>query len=291
MSYMGWPYPTSPKYANKCDVSTCNGAAALTEVGPLRESSWPLKDKQLAPHIAHAVYINLDWDTARRDSMNKQLAAVAATSRSHGVNFTFERLSAVPAADVQKNASFEAFRARGFSTNSYPNMMDDWRTAAVQYSHESIIERIEQQGQQLLAKHEVWLILEDDAKVPPNLEMEWAKLWPYIPKEWDIMRVGWFGMENGCKACVNTKLHLAFWSDPPPHGPCSYCGTQGYIVNPATAKKVMQRLKTSKLYYIDALLGAATPPGEDRARVPDLAVFAPIPTIIKQDETFESDRV
>lgn len=293
LSMLGWPVPTAPtvqRPAGSCDLSTCASGTAAKEVGKLREQAWPAKDKGPSPNIAHAVYINLDWDTKRRDFMDRQLAAVAARARSNGTNFTYERLSAVLAGKVQHNASFHTFRMRGFSDNKYPSMHGDWRTAAVQYSHESIIERVQQQKKELLAKNEVWLILEDDSNVPADLNEKMAELWPFVPKDWDILRLGWFGYKRPCQACVNAKFHVALWADPPPHGPCDYCGTQGYIVNPASAEKVMRRLRDSKLYYIDALLGAGTPPGEDKAKVPDLAVFVPIPAVITQEESFDSDR-
>lgn len=256
-------------------------------------SKWPSVGKAPPPRLSHAVYINLDWDTKRRDYMNSQLAAVAAEASATGRNFTWERLSALPADIVKMNASFAAFRSRGFSRAPYPSMgkpgHEDWITAAVEQSHESIIDEIARNANTLQSRNEVWLILEDDAMVPRNLEAQWEKIWPFVPAEWDVMRLGWFGGTR-CEASVNNRVHLAMWSDAPPHGPCEYCGTQGYVVNPQRASRVLQRLQNSKLYYIDNLLGAPTPPGEDAERVPPIAAFVPMPPIIHQNEHIASDR-
>lgn len=116
------------------------------------------------------------------------------------------------------------------------------------------------------------------------------QVWPYIPDDWDVVRIGWFGMrcEEGK---INDHVDMALWNDPPPKGPCYYCGVQGYVVNPANVDKVLERLKNSRLMYIDTLLGAPTPPFEDEQVVPPLKVFALQPPLINQNENFRSERV
>lgn len=145
-------------------------------------------------------------------------------------------------------------------------------------------------AKKLEAQHEVWLILEDDAIVTPNITLRWKELWPYIPNEWDILRLGWFGGDN-CSGRVNEFVDFALWSDPPPHGPCRYCGSHGYIVNPASVEKVIQRLQNSRIMHVDCLLGAQTPPNENPTLVPPLLSFVSRRSLIKQDDRFPSDRV
>jgi len=205
--------------------------------------------------------------------------------------FTFERLSAVPAANVKHDANFSEFRARGLSTVAYPSMsVAPWPTAACQYSHETIIEQVAARSKDMESSNELWLILEDDAIVPADLQDRWNRMWPFVPEDWDIVRLGWFGSH-----CSNFRINkfwdVAQWSDPPPSGPCYYCGVQGYMVNPARADRILERLRRSKVYLIDALLGAPTPPGENETEVPRLAVFAAQPKLIKQNESFHSDRI
>jgi len=135
--------------------------------------------------------------------------------------------------------------------------------------------------------------MEDDAVIPDDFEQQWEKLWPWIPEDWDVMRIGYNRLGGtDCRAVINQHMHYAFWLDPPPHGPCQYCGLQAYVVNPASGFKILQRIQRSHIFHPDNLFSAPTPPEEDPKRVPPLLVFASRPVFIGHDESdFESDRV
>lgn len=269
-----WPVPP--------DVS-CEPASPA--VRALRCQRWPLRKEQPAPRISRAVYINLRWDARRRDWMERQFDRL----RRQGSRFAVERVAAVEADEVRANPRFEAVRQRGFNPTKYPNVEGLWGVAGCQLSHVAVLRKLREEAPALLARREVWLVLEDDAQLPDNLEAAWERLWPFVPEAWDVLRLGWFGGST-CRGRVNDRLDLALWSDPPPSGPCSYCGSHAYVVNPASVDKVLHRLERARTMHTDCLLGAPTPPLEEPGELPPLLAFAVRPPLSLQNEHFPSDR-
>lgn len=256
----------------------------------LRCRSWPLQHKAPAPRISRALYINLDRDARRRRWMEGQLQQVRRNlTKGTARNFPVERVSAVDMQRAAKDTRFEGIRQQGFNPTQYPDVQGKWSVAGCTFSHLTILWRLRDHAEELLARREVWLVLEDDAAVGPDLEAAWEGLWPWLPEEWDLVRLGWFGGST-CAGRVNRRVDLALWSDPPPAGPCSYCGSHAYIVNPASVGKVIHRLEGSRLMHVDCLLGAPTPPMEDPHTLPPLLAFAPRPSLIMPNEDFPSDR-
>jgi len=244
----------------------------------------------VAPRIVHALYVNLDSSLQRRRWIEGQLQPLVQRAAHKGHNITAERVLAVDIARAQTDPQFESIRNRGFNPTPYPDVSEKWSVAGCTFSHLTILWKLQAEAQTLLAQNEVWLILEDDATIPVSLQEDWEELWPWLPSEWDVVRLGWFGGST-CKGSVNAKLDVALWSDPPPQGPCSYCGSHAYIVNPASVTKVIARLEHSRLMHVDCLLGAPTPPVEDPRRVPPLLAFAPRRSLSEPNYNFPSDRI
>merc|ERR1711972_1118233 len=188
------------------------------------------------------------------------------------------RMSAVNMFQARFDPRFAGIRAHGFNPIRYPIVQGKWGIAGCTFSHLTLLMEMRKIARNLQAQHEVWLILEDDAIVTPDIITNWKKLWPYVPNRWDILRLGWFGGDN-CSGRVNGLIDLALWNDPPPHGPCRYCGSHAYIVNPASLDKVIQRLQNSHIMHVDCLLGAQTPPNENPTLVPPLLSFAARPRL------------
>lgn len=267
-----------------------------SEVSALRCQRWPLEHKAPAPKITRALYINLDTDFRRRNWMEGQLRLVRRYSidqahrRHEPHEFDVERVSAVDIKQAQSDPDYEHVRQRGFNPTPYPNVMGKWSVAGCSLSHLKILRRMSRHAEELLRKREVWLILEDDAIVKRDIVADWEQIWDWLPEDWDILRLGWFGGST-CVGRVNDHIDLALWSDPPPSGPCSYCGSHAYIVNPASIQRVVHRIEGSKLMHVDCLLGAATPPLEDPKSLPELKAYAARPIRVLQNENFPSDRI
>lgn len=256
---------------------------------------WPLQ-KAPAPGISRVLYVNMDRDARRRAWMEGQLRRLRGNITEEAQlsgfvsNFTTERISAVDTLQAKTDSQFSSIRMRGFNPTSYPNVLGMWSVAGCTFSHLTILRKLQLQSVELLARNEVWLILEDDAIVGPAIGAAWQELWRWLPEDWDLVRLGWFG-GNTCRARVNDHVDLAMWSDPPPAGPCSYCGSHAYIVNPASVERVLQRLERSRIMHVDCLLGATTPPLEDPRQLPPLLSFAVRPIASEQNEHFPTDRV
>merc|ERR1719382_686937 len=122
------------------------------------------------------------------------------------------------------------------------------------------------------------MITEDDVEINPEFIQQWEELWPYIPEQWDILRVGWFGDHQNCSQAVNPRVDRAGWQDPH-SGECAYCGAQAYIVNPSSKERVLKRFEQSRITHADELLGAPTPQLESDAAVPALRAFVVWPTL------------
>jgi len=124
------------------------------------------------------------------------------------------------------------------------------------------------------------MITEDDVEIDPDFPDMWEELWRWMPDDWDIIRVGWFGDHQNCSQVVNSYIDLAAWQHN--HGgSCMYCGAQAYIVNPKSKQKVLDRFEKSRMTHADELLSAPTPPAEDPERVPPLKAFVAWPMLAK----------
>lgn len=260
------------------------GCQAVTpEVRAWRCLDWPAS-KAPAPRISRAVYINLGSDASRRMWMEAQLEELNVMA-----NITAQRFAAVSVEEVSTGGRFASERKRGFNPTPYPDVQGKWTVAGCMLSHLAVLRDLRRHAVELLKRQEVWLILEDDARVERDIVKGWERAWQYLPEEWDLVRLGWWGGST-CTARINEHVDLAWWQDPPPAGPCEYCGSHAYIVNPDAVQRVLRRFTNSKVMHADCLLGAATPPLEDPHEVPPLRAFALRPSLSSQNEDFPSDR-
>lgn len=287
---------TTFAHCSKSPLDRFSDCKAVVEVQVFRCMEWPLERKAPAPQISKALYINLDRDTRRRKWMEAQLETLqqnlSESARLQGLqrNFTIERISALDIHQAPTDPRFQRIRERGFNLVPYPVVDGRWSIAGCTFSHLTILWKLREHAAGLIARNEVWLVLEDDATVGSEIERTWQHLWPWLPMEWDIVRLGWFGGSE-CSARVNEHIDLALWKDDPPQGPCYYCGSHAYIVNPASIERVIHRLESSRIMHVDCLLGARTPPMEDSKVLPPLLAFATRPSISTPNYNFPTDRI
>lgn len=258
------------------------------EVHDLRRGPWPREHAGQAPEITKIMYINLDWDTNRSKYMEAQLRNLSRLWE--GRPLTWERLPAVDKDSFRDDVQYAEWRRRGFSQAQDPDVQGDWATAACAYSHYSAVSKIpEASGSDLV------LITEDDVEISPRFRQLWQQVWPFIPEEWDVLRVGWFGDFLNCTQVVNTHVDRAGWQNPGTHE-CAYCGAQAYIVNPSAKERVLQRFELSRITHADELLGAPTPQLEDPDAIPPLKSYVVWPMLAsthfdsRGSVAFRSDR-
>jgi len=276
------PSPTAPCSSPYLSWNErCRPASEL--IKNLRCQQWPTSRHRPAPQISHIVYINLDSSVQRAQWMESQLNSLPWI-QNFGV--TVKRFSAVNASRAKHSSKFADIRARGFNQVKYPDVTGKWGGAGGLFSHLLVLEELQRHAAELIADDSLWLIIEDDAILKGDFVIDWEKLWPFVPDTWDLLRLGWFGGAS-CRQSVNEHIDLASWSDPPPHGPCSYCGSHAYVVNPARVDRVIQRIRQAHIMHADCVISAPPPPTEDLA---PLLAFAVRPLLSWQNESFFSDR-
>jgi len=266
--------------------NTCPAQDPL--VRELRKHPWPNRKKGKAPKVSKVIYINMKWDRARRNFMEHQLRNLSHVWRKN-VSLTWERFEGVGAEHVEKDKAFADWREKGFSKSRVPHVAGDWGIAGCAYSHYSAIKKIPADSKELV------VIAEDDVEFKPNFPDMWEELWPWVPDEWDVLRVGWFGDHQNCSQVVNSYVDRAAWQQ---RGEvCMYCGAQAYIVNPKSKEKVLKRFTESRITHADELLGAPTPLMEDPAKVPPLKAYVAWPMLAQTHfdaggfPAFASDRI
>eukprot|EP00928_Gymnodinium_smaydae_P099027 TRINITY_DN9345_c0_g4_i1.p1 TRINITY_DN9345_c0_g4~~TRINITY_DN9345_c0_g4_i1.p1 ORF type:complete len:375 (-),score=56.33 TRINITY_DN9345_c0_g4_i1:207-1331(-) len=271
--------------ASRLRVESEDSCAATTaDVAAWRQQRWP-RQVGAAPRISRLVYINLNESLDRREWMEEQFREL----RGNGSVFEADRFPALTTAEVKNSARYEQWRKRGFSQLAYPPMKNSWATAANLLSH---YEAIRQHS-----KKEMVMILEDDVWIEPNFQQRWEKLWPFIPDDWDVLRVGGFlYAPSNCTQKVNDHIERASWADPAPRtpgaggGPCIACGTQALIVRPESVSRVLKRLEAVHFMHTDTAFSADTPPLEDSAQAAPLNVFMVRPFLVRHDEDVRSAR-
>lgn len=267
--------------------NTCPADSPL--VTELREQPWPNRKKGRAPKVSKVIYINMKWDPVRREFMEHQLRNLSETWRKN-VSLTWERFEGIGASHIEEDKVYSDWKEKGFSKAPFPKVAGDWAIAGCAASHYSSIQKIDSNSEDLV------MITEDDVEIDPDLPKMWEELWRWMPDDWDIMRVGWFGDHQNCSQVVNSYVDLAAWQQRPGSA-CMYCGAQAYIVNPKSKQKVLDRFEKSRITHADELLSAPTPLMEDPRDVPELKAFVAWPLLAKTHfgkdgfPAFQSDRI
>jgi len=272
------------------DTGLC--PAESEELEQLRKQKWPRNNAGKAPLIGKVLYINLAWDKSRMTYMENHLKVLSEKAfKDQAQRLEWGRLDAVDKTALQHERKYAMWRAKGFSPAKSPDVRGDWSTAACAYSHYQAISVIPE-----APNSDLVVIAEDDVEFNPHFLRDWEEVWPYVPDDWDVLRIGWFSDHQNCSQAVNARVDRAGWQDPR-NGECAYCGAQAYIVNPTSKERVLKRFENSRITHADELLGAPTPQLEDPWVVPPLKAYVIWPMLakIKFDEkgapAFISDRV
>jgi len=272
------------------DAEVC--PASTPSVRDLRQQPWPKLYAGTAPKISKIMYINLQWDEGRRQFMESQLQTLHnSVMAERGEELQWERIAATGKQEIEHGSDLAWWRNKGFSQARSPDVRGDWATAACAYSHYSAMSKIPEADDSDLV-----MITEDDVDISPNFLEEWDHIWPFVPHDWDVLRVGWFSDHQNCSEVVNHYVDRAGWMDPK-NGECAYCGAQAYIVNPRSKERVLKRFEKSKMTHADELLGAPTPQLEDPAHVPEIKAYVVLPMFANiafngdGSQKFGSDRI
>lgn len=257
-------------YAEQCE-------AASPEVAELRGMPWPRANAGAAPPISLVRYVNAEGDSQRRDAMETQLEGLRSSWNRSGAVLRWQRVTAVGAETFWMDQDFAQWRAKGFSTD----LEEDWESAARAYSH---FEAISGMPDTYSEAEGLVLIVDDRAKLRSGFLDMWQDLWPWLPENWDVLRLGWNADGQNCSQVVNSYIDSAAWKRSSEDGECMYCGAEAYIVNPASKKRVLARFEAARMADVSQLLGASVPEGEDAAAVPLLRSLAVWPSFATDPE-------
>jgi len=258
-------------------TQTCPAVNHLVQ--ELRKVRWPRKVGP-APKITKFIYINLDRSKARRRYMENQFTKLRQQLLENDhVEITWQRLPAADAHIMETCDKYAEWRSKGFAQTAHPLVDGDWAIAACAHSHYEAIRLLQQHQRNAQSTNELVMIVEDDVEIDKDVVSTWETLWPYVPEEWDILRVGWFGDMQNCSSVINSHWDYADWQDLMPDETCQYCGAQGYLVRPGSEHRVLKRYETCKMTHSDTIMGAPTPPLEDPKKAPPLKVFVSWPRL------------
>lgn len=259
------PSTGSLVWANVLYAASCPAADPDTEA--LQKQPWPRPDPGPAPPIVNIRYIALDGDSGKQGYMEEQLRSLAPL-----LDFTWERLSGTRAEALRDDKELSSWRDKGFS-----QVLDheDWTTAARSYSHYQAISGLPSTYSEVEG---FVLIMEDNVSLRPDFVDMWKKLWPWLPEDWDVLRLGCQEKCHDCSHVVNSFVDVAAWSRDE-RGACSCCGAQAYVVHPAAKSRVLSRFETSRMTWPNGLLSAPTPTNEDPHAVAPLKSFMAWPPL------------
>lgn len=146
------------------------------------------------PHILKALYINLDRSVDRRAHMESMLASWS---------IPHERVVAKPesmeALLNASNTTYQRILSQGLGKDLKQERVKGdriwWVWVANYISHVLAIQSMEPAGSPAsFASNDAFLLMEDDASCPDNLQARMGELAPFLPDDWDVLKVGWFNL-------------------------------------------------------------------------------------------------
>jgi len=235
---------------------SCAGRAA--HAGSLLQATHRLaahRAQDIPFTIIEAAYINLDRSPARRQHMESMMANWSIPHR---------RFPAFPDArsvDVlnYSNPTFSSFLNQGIQPWIITDMVNNTQEAvdiAVEMSHVFLIESFLPQSQK--QPNGAFLVMEDDAFCPDDLQSKLDSLAADLPTDWDILRIGWrptMTAEDGSPQHVflNNSIdsEVFFVSN------CGACdnvtiwGATAYIVRARSVNRVLAHMRHLPLDLVD----------------------------------------
>mmetsp|Transcript_16645 Transcript_16645/g.30260 ORF Transcript_16645/g.30260 Transcript_16645/m.30260 type:complete len:399 (-) Transcript_16645:125-1321(-) len=277
----------------------------------LNSSVWPRAHTQPVPELSRIVYVNVDGDNTRSRFAEQEISKMRWSSESLFEVWRWKSLSSLKA---RADDWYEPFRTTGFArddfllqgmeeaefTEAKAVEADDlsnserrkWAVAAIMFTHWLVISEMSKNVPDMVENNKVWLVIDDNVKMPEKLYDFWQLLWPYVPEDWDILLLGAAEDEeedgvmlDGCSMQFNGHLQFAARKWNIEEVPCFECQKAlAYVINPKHVGRVLWRFMHSRINHVRNLLSALTPSGEDPDICPALNVFNVHPTLIDSFE-------
>lgn len=199
-------------------------------------------------------FINLELSTKRRDFIEKQLHEINQKHQKHKKPQIATHRWAATDHKGAARANLKEFSDEGLET--YVRKMDErekWGTIGTYLSHLRLLRRIwmnDKEGEGLYA------IMEDDVTLDKDWsdKVELALKNGDIPKDWDIIRFGYWGLTR-CEDAVSDSAYEGRGPLPVGDGTRKsyYNGNLGYIVRPKSIPALLAAARKQKIYDVDGV--------------------------------------
>lgn len=222
-----------------------------------REHNWKLKASNQTKWMGQ-FYINLASSTKRREFIESQLKEIAekrSWDKSQKIPMT-QRWAAVDYKSAAR-ANLKEFTDEGL--NDYVKKMDDrekWGTLATYMSHLRLLRRIwsnDKEGEGL------YVIMEDDGTLNTKwqLKVEEALQKGEIPKDWDMIKFGYWGLTR-CEDRITNSAYEARTPMVVGDGTRKtyYNGNLGYIVRPKSIPAILAAARKQSAFDVDGVFVA-----------------------------------
>jgi len=239
--------PCKPDASKKPIRATLEKRLALLKDSP--EHKWKVHASE-TPIWKGQFFINLELSTKRRDHIERQLHEINGKKKHKIPTHRWAGTDPKGAA----RANLKEFSDEGLE--SYVRQMDDrekWGTIGTYLSHLRLLRRIwmnDKEGEGL------YTIMEDDV----TLDKDWSNKVELalkngdIPKDWDIIRFGYWGLTR-CEDAVSD--HAYEGRGPLPVGDGTrksyYNGNLGYIVRPKSIPAILAAVRKQKIFDVDGV--------------------------------------
>jgi len=211
-----------------------------------RESS---KDYETPKTVKKIFFINVDGQHERKLHMEHELK-----KKSNGV--PFERFKAFAKNAVPNNPKHPVWKL--YSKGRYtPWLERDGQKkvyAAIHFSNYQVMEKILKEDPRGADSDDVYMIMEDDATLAKNWDKKLNQILSHTPKEWDMLRVGYWGWAR----CEDAENEYVYALQPPSIGaPGSghfYSGNTANLVKVSSIPKILDIMRNSSVASIENVL-------------------------------------
>lgn len=210
-----------------------------------------LKEKDyLAEPYLHTIYfINLDKSEDRAKHMEKQLNSSMWSEQLNRPKYHYERFAAKNRSDAKM------MDRKKYSVNTrseHPGM----GTVATYLSHWHALEKIATHPD----KNAVFIVLEDDARLPDNWADEVMCQVKQLPADWDLFKFGYWPLpgarwagDRTCSGSIRQKEYNEYTCNQRSFA-LEWMGNLGYAVRPNGAKTTLEHLREVPVMDVDGAM-------------------------------------
>jgi len=201
------------------------------------------------PELKGIYYINLPTSALRRGRIHSLMKMTSPQ------NMFIERFEAVGKKSAQQ-ANLKEFTEHGiheYMSKTYQGGTM-WATVGVYLSHARLLKKIMDDHKN--ETNAMYLIMEDDAIVQPDWHAKFMKILPDVPKDWDMIRIG-YGTDSNLRC--EDKINKNWYENRAPtrskgNDKAFYAGNTAYLVRPQSIPTILRQLSSMPILDVDGTM-------------------------------------